>query len=97
MFARLTTLQGSPDRVDQGIQFVEQRVVPMTKEQPGFRGGYWAVDRSTGKAVALTLWESQQAEQDSDAEFAKQVRDEAASEVGGQIVSVDKYEVIAQV
>jgi hypothetical protein len=96
MFARLTTLQGSPDRIDQGIRFTEERVVPMSKQQPGFKGGYWAVDRSTGKAIAFTLWESQQAEQDSDAAFAQQVRDDVAREVAGQIVSVEKYEVFAQ-
>jgi hypothetical protein len=96
MFARLTTVQGSPDRVDEGIQLTEQRVIPMAKAQAGFRGGYWAVDRSTGKAIALTVWESQQAERDSDAAFAQGVRDEVARELAGQIVSVETFEVIAQ-
>jgi hypothetical protein len=96
MFARLTTLQGSPDRVDQAIQLTEQRIIPMAKGQPGFKGGYWAVDRSTGRGIAFTLWESQQAEQDSDAAFAQGARDEVAREVAGQIVSIDRYEVFAQ-
>jgi heme-degrading monooxygenase HmoA len=96
MFARLTTLQGSPDRVDDAVQFIEQRVVPGAKEQAGFRGGYWGLDRSTGKGFALTLWESEQTMQDSDAAFGQRVREEGARDLAAQTVSVETYEVVAQ-
>jgi heme-degrading monooxygenase HmoA len=95
MFARLTTLQGSPDRADEAVRFIEQKVVPGAKGQAGFKGGYWGLDRSTGKAIALTLWESEQAVQDSEA-FGQQARDEGSRELGGRVVSVEAFEIVAQ-
>jgi hypothetical protein len=95
MFARLTTLQGSPDRADEAVRFIEQKVLPGAKEQAGFKGGYWGLDRSTGKAIALTLWDSEQSLRDSEA-FGQQARDEGSREIGGRVVSVETYEVVAQ-
>jgi hypothetical protein len=95
MFARLTMLQGSPERADEGIRFIEETVLPGAKQQAGFQGGYWGLDRATGKAMALTLWESEQAMRDS-AAMAQQFRDEGARDIGGQVLSVETYEVVAQ-
>jgi hypothetical protein len=95
MFARLTTLQGSPDLADEAVRFIEQKVLPGAKEQAGFKGGYWGLDRSTGKAIALTLWDSEQSLRDSEA-FGQQARDEGSREIGGRVVSVEAYEVVAQ-
>jgi hypothetical protein len=94
MFARLTLLQGSPDRADEGIRLIQETILPGAKQQAGFQGGYWGLDRATGKAMALTLWGSEQAMNDSGA-FAQQSRDEAATDFAGQILSVELYEVVA--
>jgi hypothetical protein len=94
MFARLTVLEGSPDKVDEGIRSA-QEIASSAKEMPGFTGGTWAVDRSSGKAIALTLWETEQALQESET-WGQQVRQDAASTVAGHVVSVERYEVIAQ-
>jgi heme-degrading monooxygenase HmoA len=93
MFARLTTLQGSPERADEGVRFIQETVVPQAKQQAGFQGGYWGLDRSTGKA-ALTLWESEQAVQDSEP-FGQQVRQQGTTVIGGEVVSVETFEIVA--
>jgi heme-degrading monooxygenase HmoA len=95
MFVRLTTLQGSPEQADQAIKFIEDVVLPGAKQQAGFQGGYWGLDRSTGKAIALTMWESEQAVRDSDP-FGQQVRQQGAETLGGEVLSVEAFEIVAQ-
>jgi hypothetical protein len=94
MFARLTIVQGSPDRVDEGIR-TSQEIASRVTQIPGFAGGTWAVDRSSGKGIALSLWETEQPLQRSEA-FWQQVREGAARSVQGQIVSAETYEVVAR-
>lgn len=94
MFARLTVLQGSPDRVNEGIRS-SQQIASQGKEIPGFAGGIWAVDRSSGKTIALSLWETEQALQRSEALW-QQVRQGAARTMQGHIVSAETYEVVAR-
>jgi heme-degrading monooxygenase HmoA len=89
MFARATTLQGSLENVgaeqyDEGLSRVRQI--------PGNQGTLLLLDRSGGKSVAITLWESEQAMAES-REQANQLRQEAAEQAGGQIASVEEYEV----
>ena len=93
MFARVTTLQGSPDQLDQGAQVIRERVLPAIQQAPGFKGFLALADRSSGKVVGMTLWEDEQAMQSSE-QIATQTRDQAAEATGGQVLGVDAYEVI---
>ena len=67
MYARITTVHAPPDRMDEGIRIFESEVLPPTREQPGFRGAYLLVDRATGKAISITLWETEADLERSDA------------------------------
>jgi heme-degrading monooxygenase HmoA len=60
MFARLTIVQGKPDKIDEMIQIYEESVVPAAKSQKGYQGAYMLVDRSTGKGVSISLWDSEE-------------------------------------
>jgi quinol monooxygenase YgiN len=92
MHARVTSLDGSPDDVDTGIASFRENVVPFTKEQGG-KGSMLLVDRASGKAVAITLWEDEEALQASE-ERANQLRAEAADDLGAtQAPAVERYEV----
>ncbi len=59
MFARMTTLQYRIDGLDKAVKIYEDSVIPVAKMQKGYRGAYLLLDRKTGKAVALTIWESE--------------------------------------
>jgi len=59
MYARLTIMKVNTDRIDEGIEFYQENVVPAAKTQKGFRGVYLLVDRKTGKSISLTLWDSE--------------------------------------
>ena len=95
MFARVTTLQAPLDRFDEGARMIQERVIPAARQQRGFRGGYWLGDRQTGKAMAVVLWEDEEAVRASDAAMA-QSRSQAAQGIGATIQSVEVFEVIAQ-
>jgi heme-degrading monooxygenase HmoA len=56
MHARVTTIQLQPGMADRMSAIFEDSVVPAAKEQ---RGGLLLTDRNTGKAVAISLWDTE--------------------------------------
>ena len=92
MHARVTTIQGQADRLDEGIRTFRDQTTPLVQGQPGFHGAYLLVDRQQGKALAISLWETQEAMQQSEQAVAQQ-RTQAAQQMGGSTPTVDRYEV----
>ena len=60
MFARLTIIQVDTERIDEGIEIYRDSVVPAAKSQKGFRGVSLLVDRKSGKAISIVLWDSEE-------------------------------------
>jgi heme-degrading monooxygenase HmoA len=92
MFARVSTYQGSPDQIDEGVRYAKENIVSRVHEVEGFEGVYLLVDRQSGKALSITLWESEEAMRASEQE-ANRLRSEAAESGGQEVVGVDRYEV----
>jgi heme-degrading monooxygenase HmoA len=92
MYARVSTLQGSPGAIDQGVSEVEARVLPAARELEGFRGLIALADRSTGRTIGITLWDSRQAMEASE-EAANRLRQDTADASEEQVVGVERYEV----
>jgi heme-degrading monooxygenase HmoA len=59
MHARVTTIQLQPGMTEKLTAIFQGAVVPAAKEQQGFKGGQLLTDRNTGKAVAVSLWETE--------------------------------------
>jgi heme-degrading monooxygenase HmoA len=93
MFARVTLTQGPPDRVDDGIRDLRERILPAAKQMEGYQGILVLVDRSTGQAMGITLWETEEARRASE-EAADRLRGESAEATGDQILDVQRYEVV---
>lgn len=94
MFARATRLEGSPDRLKEAIRQFREQTLPAAQQQPGFGGGMLLADRSSGAAMALTLWESEANMRDSE-QFASQQRSQVASAAGASgEPRVEHYEVV---
>lgn len=92
MHARVSTINGTSDQVDAGISNFRENVVPFTREDGG-KGSLLLVDRQTGKVIAITLWESEEALAASE-EKANQLRAQAAEQGGAsQAPTVERYEV----
>jgi heme-degrading monooxygenase HmoA len=60
MFARLTVVQVSLDKLDETIKIYEENVIPAAKSQKGYRGVYLLSDRKTGKGVSITIWDNEE-------------------------------------
>jgi heme-degrading monooxygenase HmoA len=93
MFARVTTLQGPANSVEQLRTTVQQQVLPAVRAITGFRGLLSLADPITGKGVTVSLWESEEAMKQAE-ETANRLRVTTAAAAGADIVSVDRYEVL---
>ncbi len=92
MFARVSTYQGSPQQIDEGLDHARQSILPRVQEVDGFEGVYYLVDRQSGKALSITLWESEEAMRASEEE-ANKLRGESAEAAGATVEGVERYEV----
>ena len=90
MYARATTLRASPEDVQEQIDHYQEGIQSV-REISGNRGAFLLVDRSAGRAISVTLWESDEAMQAS-RKRADELRQQAQESPGE---SVDEYEVAA--
>jgi heme-degrading monooxygenase HmoA len=89
MFARVSTYSGGDiDRLVEGFE----RATSDLKQIPGQAGAYFCVDRKNGKALTITLWETNEALEDS-VERARELRTQATDQAGATQDSVTHYEV----
>ena len=92
MLARVSTFEGAPEQVDELTRYAREQVLPALEELEGFSGILGLADRQSGKVLAVTLWESEQAVRASE-EAANQLRDESAETASETIAGVERYEV----
>lgn len=91
MHARVTTLHGAPADVDAGIENFRTNVVPFARERG--KGAILLVNRQSGEALAITLWEDEETMRASE-EAANALRAGAADEMGAtEAPAVARYEV----
>ena len=94
--ARVSSLEGSPEGIDDSLDKIKAETVPQVRELEGNVGVIGLADRTSGRVIAITLWESDDALSRSE-EQAKKLRAQAAKSGGQKIGSVDRYSVgIAQ-
>ena len=92
MYARMTTLDGSPDRMDDATRHVREQVLPQLQQMDGFKGFIALGNRQSGKLVGVAFWESEQAMRAAASSVAS-VRGESAEAAGGTVANVEEYEV----
>jgi heme-degrading monooxygenase HmoA len=97
MHARMTVLEGSAERIDEAAAQVESDVLPLLRQQSGFKGFTVIGDRSSGKIVATSYWDSE-ADMQASEDAVRPSRERAAEAVaaaGGP--RVEHYEVLVDV
>ena len=92
MYARMSTLEGLPDEMDEGLRQVKEHVLPLLQQQDGFKGFIALGDRQSGELIGITFWESEQAMQASE-EVGERTRRDAAEATSDTIEDVERYEV----
>ena len=91
MYARSTTIQGSPDNIDAGITFIKDEAGPMLAKIEGCRGLSMLVDRETGHCIATSSWDNEALMRASD-EQLRPIRDRGRDILGGSM-QVDEWEI----
>ena len=77
MFARVSTFEGSPDQVDELTRHAAERVLLALRDLDGFNGILGLADPQSGRVLAVTLWETEEAMRAIE-EAANQLRSETA-------------------
>ena len=91
MHARMSRFKGDPGQMDEAIKSYRDALSQFAAID-GNRGAFMFIDRDSGAAVGITLWE------DEDAivaarERANELRQQASEQVSAEIVSVEEFEV----
>ena len=81
MYARTTEIQADPAKFDDGLRIVREKILPAVSEMDGCAGMSLLVDRESGRGIAATSWESEDAMLGS-AEQVRPLRDEAEKGFG---------------
>jgi heme-degrading monooxygenase HmoA len=88
--ARVTTYHADEPN-DRLLEAFQDTIGPLQQVE-GFSHGYFLVDADTGKAISMTVWESDEAMSASEA-GGEQRRRERTDASGAAVESVDHYEV----
>ena len=81
MYARTTTMRGDPQAVDALVATVRDELMPSLLELDGCIGLSLLVDRDTGRVIATSAWETQEA-MHAGAEAVRSLRERAAQSFG---------------
>ena len=92
MYARVTTIQGTPDKMDDAKGHLQEQTLSQLQKMEGFKGFVALGDRQSGKVVGVAFWESEEALRATD-QAVSSVRSGAAEASGGTVSSVEEYEV----
>ena len=90
--ARVSSLEGSPDSIDESVGKVQDETLPKVRELDGSVGVIGLADRASGRVTVITLWDSADALRRSEQQ-ADRLREQAAESGGQSIAGVDRYEV----
>lgn len=94
MYARTSTIQADPARIDEGIAYVRDHVIPAVTAIDGCVGMSLVVERDSGRCIATAAWDTEEAMLAS-AEKVRPYRDEAQRRLGAEISEVEVWEVAA--
>jgi heme-degrading monooxygenase HmoA len=91
MFARVTTITATPSEVEAATSSIREQVEPAISRAAGFAGLVQFLDRTSGKLIVATLWESEEAMLGSDA-LGDQLRAAVGTRVRAR-PTVERFEV----
>lgn len=93
MLSRVNVLETDPDRLNDVARVVREVVHPAISAERGYAGYIVLGNRETGRALGVTLWDSERDREASDI-TARQIRPVVEAETGGVMRAVDEYDVL---
>lgn len=91
MFARIHTLETTPEQHDEGREIVVEQILPWLRDSSGFRGMIRFAHPDKSKTLVVTLWadeESLKASAEAGAEFS----DLSSAATGASRLALEDYE-----
>jgi heme-degrading monooxygenase HmoA len=92
VFARLHSLQTTPEQHDLGLEIVRDQLLPWLRDSSGFRGLIRLWNPEEAKTLVITLWADEESLQAS-AEAGDKFGELAAETVGTTRLALEDYEV----
>jgi hypothetical protein len=96
MVARTSTWSGSAEALENWSEHVRAQVSGFVAALPGNAGGMFFVDQAAGRALTLTLWDSEEAAAATD-KFAEQSRASTVEATGVELLERGAYTVVAEI
>ena len=83
MYARVTTLEGTPDKMDDAARHIREQSLPQLQQMDGFKGFAALADRHSGKLLGVAFWENEEALRATE-EASSSVRRSTTEATGGE-------------
>jgi heme-degrading monooxygenase HmoA len=92
----MSTFQGSKgqseDEIEQQIKILRENIIPTARQMEGYKGVLSLGDRTSGKGVTLTFWETEETMRASE-DAANKLRQQAADDMQEEIAGVERFEI----
>jgi hypothetical protein len=92
VFARVHTVETSPEQHDRGLEIVRDQILPWLRDSSGFRGLIRLADRAGGKTLVITLWADEETLRAS-AASSEQMGSLTISTTGATRLALEEYDV----
>jgi quinol monooxygenase YgiN len=60
MHARVNVTEWNPEHVEEGMRLTEETIIPSYQQQPGFRGYFLLTEKGGERAMAITMWDTEE-------------------------------------
>ena len=92
MYARSTSIRSNPDKLDDGIRYVTNEVLPTIGQSEGCIGLSMLTNRDDGRCIVTTSWRDEQSMR-ATAEDARTLRHHLQHTLGGEHSDVQEWEI----
>jgi heme-degrading monooxygenase HmoA len=92
MHARMFEFEGSVEEIEAAIALGRAEILPLERQMPGFRGLILLADKEAQRLVSVSLWDSEEQMQESEAS-ARLLTRLGAQSIGGKRVGAEPFEV----
>lgn len=91
MYARIHTLETTPQQHDEGREIVVEQILPWLKESTGFRGMIRFAHPDKSKTLVVTLWADEEALEAS-AKAGEHLSQLSTAATGASLLALEDYE-----
>jgi heme-degrading monooxygenase HmoA len=93
MFARMFTIEGRREQLDEFTRLGENKVLPALQRLGGFKGSLVLANRQNGHILIATIWHSEETMRRAEA-ASQWFRVFVAEAAGGEVTGVERYKVV---